>query len=79
MSTRTGIAKPAPVDVLAALPVGARFAADGKVFEMADGFTVESAAGRGVFNAVDRDGITRKVQVCSRTRVIVLGTRTNPI
>lgn len=79
MSTRAGTAKPAPVDVLTALPVGSRFAADGKVYEMADGFTVESAAGRGVFNAVDRDGVLRKIEVCSRTRVIVLGTRTNPI
>ena len=71
----TRSSKPAPVDVLANLTVGARFAADGQVYVMGEGFQIESVAGRGWFTATDRDGAVRKLPVNPSTRVIVLGTR----
>ena len=62
MSTTTTTAKPA-IDILADLPVGAEFAANGKVYEMADGFELYPAAGKAVFNVYDRNGALRRLQV----------------
>lgn len=67
--------KPSPIDVLADLPVGAEFAANGKVYEMADGFQLFPAAGMGTFNVYDRNGAPRRLQVKASTKVIIMGTR----
>lgn len=71
MSTTTTSHKPA-IDILADLPVGAEFAANGKVYEMANGFELYPAAGKGIFNVFDRSGAPRRLQVKATTRVVVL-------
>lgn len=64
-----------PIDVLADLPVGSEFAANGKVYEMANGFEIQPAAGKATFNIYDRSDALRRLQVKATTKVIVLGTR----
>lgn len=71
--TATAATQPAPIDLLADLPVGATFTANGRVYEMADGFEVYPAAGTGTFNVYDRTGALRRLQVKTTTKVVVLG------
>lgn len=71
MSATTTATKPAPIDVLADLPVGATFTVNGKAYEMADGFELYPAAGTGTFNVYDRFGTLHRLRVKATTKVVI--------
>ncbi len=63
------------IDILASLPVGAVFSANGRSYQMGNGFELYPAAGRGTFNVHDPSGRVARLNVKPTTRVTVHGPR----
>lgn len=59
------------IDILASLPVGAEFSANGRPYRMGDGFELYPAAGKGTFNVQDMSGRVARLMVKPTTRVRV--------